>query len=271
MTLPPHIFIGSIDARAGECRAAPQTWLSAAEQDEFASWRNPNRRVEWLAGRWLLKEMIFGNLSREERSGSRESSDVLRLPYSSQFSQIPLRRQVAAALKRPHSAPAHSEIEILSRDVRGRGRPPCVLAAGRALPFHLSLAHAGGRVWAALSTSRHHRIGIDVVRCGSFRDRAMELWFTQAEQGWLQQGRDTSVLAVLWAAKEAVYKATNRGEPFVPALIEIGCDGSGRYTWLRDGVSPGPDDLLLVRRTAGAIFALAVAHAACANSGVRHD
>lgn len=228
MNLPAHVCLRSIDARAGAWRAAPETWLSAAERDEFGHWRNPARRDEWLAGRWLLKQMVLGK-------------------------------------------PAHAELEVLSRDPHGRGRRPCVLAAGRAVPLHVSLAHAGGSVWAALSTSPHHRVGIDVVPRGSIHDRALELWLTQAEQGWLRHACDPSLAARLWAAKEAVYKATNRGEPFVPARIEIGRDDFGRYTWSRDGVVPHTDDTLLVRHTARSILALAVVHTACANTGVRHD
>lgn len=232
MTLPAHLRICRFDARAGAWRDAPQTWLSAAEQEELARWRDPARRAEWLAGRWLLKGMIL--------------------------STVP-------------SMGSGAEIEVLSRDPRGRGRRPCVLAAGRAVPLHVSLAHAGGTVWAALSTCPHHRVGIDVVPRGSFHDRATGLWFTEAEQCWLRYACDPSLAARLWAVKEAVYKAANRGEPFVPACIEIGRDNSGRFTWSRDGVPSGPDDTLFVRRTAGSSLALAVVHAACANTGVRHD
>jgi 4'-phosphopantetheinyl transferase EntD len=135
------------------------------------------------------------------------------------------------------------------------------------VPLHVSLAHAGGTVWAALSTSPHHRVGIDIVPRESFHDRAAGLWCTKAEQRWLRHACDQSLAARLWAVKEAVYKATNRGEPFVPARIEVGRHVSGRYTWSRDGVPPDPDDTLFVRRTAESILALAVAHAARAKFG----
>jgi 4'-phosphopantetheinyl transferase EntD len=230
MKLPLYLHIRGIDARAGAWRAAPHSWLSAAEQDELARWRDPARRDEWLTGRWLLKEM------------------VLRLDCS-----------------------MGSDVEILSRDVHGRGRPPCVLAFGCALPLHVSLAHAGGTVWAALSTSPRHRVGIDLVPADSFHRHAGPLWFTDAELRRLEQPHDPFLPATLWAAKEAVYKATSRGEPFVPARIEVGRHDSGHYTWSRDGVPTSPDDTLFFRRTAGSILALAVVQAACTNTGVRHD
>jgi 4'-phosphopantetheinyl transferase EntD len=253
MKLPPRVRIRRIDARAGAWRVAPQTWLTSAERDELAHWRDPARRDEWLAGRWLLKEMIRREL--RARSRIRQGSGAWSIDV----------RLLAT------SAATDSEIEVLSRDPLGRGRPPCVLAAGRALPLHVTLAHTGHVVWAALSTRFDCRIGIDVVPCGAFHDRATGLWFTEAEQIWLQQARDPFLPARLWAVKEAVYKATNRGESFVPARVEIGRNDSGRLSWLRDGVSSGSDDTLLVRRSAASIIALAIVSTACEKTGVRHD
>ncbi len=215
------------DSRCGEWSAAPETWLSTAEREEYARWRDAGRRREWLGGRWLVKGMI----------------------------------QSALAESSPERAPAGcDEIEVLSRDAAGRGRPPRALVAGRLLPWHVSLAHHGGVVCAVVSTAPGLRVGIDVVSTEALNRRACVCgpWFTVRERRWLQHSPDRQLAGTLWAVKEAVFKATNRGDPFLPERIEVGRRAVDRYTWTRDDLPQGADDSLIVSRRAGFIVAVAL-------------
>jgi phosphopantetheinyl transferase len=55
-------------------------------------------------------------------------------------------------------------------------------------------------------------------RLGSAFERS---WLTAAEAAFLQQNQVDMTVADIWAMKEAVYKACNRGEAFTPRSIEI--------------------------------------------------
>ena len=64
---------------------------------------------------------------------------------------------------------------------------------------------------------------------GPYRAGFTRLWFTRAEQEWFDRGGASEIGCLLWAAKEAVFKACNRGESFEPAAIEILPCGAGTY------------------------------------------
>jgi hypothetical protein len=108
-------------------------------------------------------------------------------------------------------------IEILSRNELGRGQSPRVLMAGKAWPSSISLAHFSDAAAAAICTTPGYRVGIDLV--ASTSRPVVSRWFTPAEQQWLRRRKLNSSL--VWAAKEAVYKALADGEPFMPRAIEL--------------------------------------------------
>lgn len=211
----PRLLTQSCDARSMGCHAEGAGWLSPAEQDEFARLRDIRRRNEWLAARFLLKGML-----QRSFAGNGGSTTGIEL----------------------------CNIEILSRDVRGRGQPPRVLLAGRLLSWHVSLAHQDGIVWAAVSVDPDVRVGIDVVPAEPMDLRGDDLWFTPGEVRWLRQSNDPLLGTTLWAVKEAVYKATNRGEPFVPARIDVAPDAAGGFTWSRHGIPCVRNDSVSVAR-----------------------
>lgn len=217
MSAGPRLLIRSCDHKIMELCGSESGWLSPAELDELARLRDARRRSEWLAGRWLLKEVLRRNLT----------------------------------------GACPGEIEVLSRDSRGRGQPPRVLLAGRLLPWHVSLAHDGGRVWAAVSTEPEIRVGIDVVPAEPVGGCFSDLWFSAGELRWLNSSYNRLLGPTLWAIKEAVYKATNRGEPFAPARIEVAPNADG-FTWSCDGTPCGEDDCVSVRRTDGFIVVVAI-------------
>ena len=118
-----------------------------------------------------------------------------------------------------------TRIEILSRDDQGRSQSPRLWMADQALPWAISIAHTPQAAAVAICTTPGYRVGIDVV--ASTSRPVVGRWFTPAEQRWLRHTRTDPSL--VWAAKEAVYKALAAGEPFVPLAIELIPGASGDW------------------------------------------
>ncbi len=190
-------------ARISDCLTAAHRhgaqWLAESERAEAARIAHSARREQWLAGRWLAKRL------------------VLR--------EVPKAQLV--------------DVQILARDERGRGVRPQIVLAGRPLERTLSISHSDLGVLVALATRQDWSVGIDLadLRSGDAADRAARdsessaaahpsvagfrrLWFTPSEQAWLTADPERRT-ATLWALKEAVYKACNRGESWEPRQVEI--------------------------------------------------
>jgi phosphopantetheinyl transferase (holo-ACP synthase) len=221
MSFPVAILTRSCDARDGGWPSDLRLWLGSAELEEYAILRHPPRRTEWVAGRWLLKKMLHQRLTDG--------------PFAAQ--------------------PDPLDITILSRDGQGRSAAPRALINGRALAGHISLAHHQGIVWAAFAASAETRVGIDVVPARPVEQSLSAHWYTPREREWLDRSRDPLLGAGVWAAKEAVYKATNHGEPFAPAQYEIDEPLGGRWTWTANG----RESTLEIRYARGQIVASASA------------
>jgi phosphopantetheinyl transferase len=157
---------------------APDQWLAPREQHEFARLSDTARRRAWLAGRWLAKRLLSERLD-------------LKL------------------------APAElGQIDICSfRD--GKLVRPQASAATTLNDWRLSISHTQRGVLVAVAPAEI-AIGVDLVY---ERERPAagfdHVWFTSDEQDWIARSPRSRRLA-LWAAKEAAYKALNRGEPFRP-------------------------------------------------------
>jgi 4'-phosphopantetheinyl transferase len=173
---------------------APGLWLAAGERGELARLRDPGRRNAWLAGRWLAKRLL------SERLNFRLEPEEL------------------------------GAIEICSRQ-DGKLVRPQANAEGIHGDWRLSIAHTERGVLVAVAPVEI-AIGVDLVQ---ERERPApgfdQVWFTSDEQDWIASGPRRRRLA-LWAAKEAVYKALNCGEPFRP------------HDWL---LAPQPDGGLAIR------------------------
>jgi phosphopantetheinyl transferase len=165
-------------------------WLSARERAELGSWRDARRRTAWMLSRLLAKQLIG---------------------------------EVAGGDLRPE------RIEILSRDAAGRVNRPRVLCDGALAPWSLSISHSQRGVLAALSIDRHVSLGVDLADCEAFSDGFVETWFTPKERHWFHETQSPGIACFIWAAKEALYKACNRGEAFAPRDVEVLADGQCRY------------------------------------------
>ena len=97
-----------------------------------------------------------------------------------------------------------SRIEVLAPP---RGGSPVVVAGAGDVPPFLSITHAAGWVIAAAHPAR--RVGVDVVDgTDAFPPAFRRGSFTLTERAWAAAAIDSHApLSLLWAAKEAVYKA----------------------------------------------------------------
>ena len=157
-------------------------WLGPAERLELELWRSPERRLDWLRGRWLAKTM--------------------------------LRRWL------PVDSVGPRDIEILSRNpMTGRGIAPRVRIRGEILARSLSLAHTEGSVAIALAKNARIQVGIDLVRRQSATPGFERTWFTEHEQQHFAFA-DPAEPIRFWAAKEALFKAISE-EHFIPKQWEL--------------------------------------------------
>jgi phosphopantetheinyl transferase len=110
------------------------------------------------------------------------------------------------------------EIEIVARGGRGR---PTVWIGGVEQSGSISLSHTEQGVLVAASQRDDVLIGVDITPRQPLSDGFRGLWFTDAENDWLNDAAGDERACYLWAAKEAVYKAVNRDEGFDPRQIEV--------------------------------------------------
>jgi 4'-phosphopantetheinyl transferase EntD len=135
-----------------------------------------------------------------------------------------------------------TQIEIASRpDTPHSGRPR-VLLSGHVQPWSLSLAHTDAATFAALCVTAGCSVGVDLVSLPAAPQAALTCWFTRAEQRFVAAGGSP---AFLWAAKEAVYKAANHGEPFAPRDIQVTVTASDTSS---DWQPPGRPDIAVFYR-----------------------
>jgi phosphopantetheinyl transferase (holo-ACP synthase) len=129
-----------------------------------------------------------------------------------------------------------TSVEVSSRDEHGRSNPPQLLIDGQTMPWSLSLAHTAQAAAIAICATPGHQVGIDLAAASIGRP-LVSRWFTAAERQWLRRTRQEASL--VWAAKEAVYKALASGEPFSPLEIEIVPQANDNFACRYRGLSLG--------------------------------
>lgn len=130
-------------------------------------------------------------------------------------------RWLAKRLLLPESEADRRQAVILSLNAERRSQRPQVQVAARNRTGCLSISHYEDVVLAAVSREPRW-IGCDVQAHCSLDRRFAETWFTAGERDWVNAQRDPAAASVrVWALKEAVYKAVNRGESFAPKRVEV--------------------------------------------------
>lgn len=162
--------------------SAPGDWLSEAEHRECERYRDDERLREWRAGRFAAKQLLSEQL----------------LPWSTDW----------------------RDVEILSRDAEGRAVRPVVRVHNQPMPWWVSISHSHRGVLVAVSVDPKVRIGVDLAEMEDLKPQSLVFWFTARERERLRKG-NAKRSAVCWAIKEAVYKAINTGESFVPKKFEV--------------------------------------------------
>jgi len=204
-------------------------WLSAREREVYAQFRPSPRRDNWLLGRFLAKQLVL------ERQGNGSLSTM------------------------PDLAGVPTRLEIRSGGARGKRLRPRLLVDGRLMPWSLSIAHTERAVLVVLAGASGLSVGADLVEPGCYGRGFVELWFTPAERERLRSASDQGLAGAIWAAKEAVFKATSRGEPFRPQRLEILPDRQRGFICRPTGSSLRfPCNLLVWRTPQGGIAAIAL-------------
>jgi phosphopantetheinyl transferase len=182
MNLPAQVqFRYSAIDTAVSAAESSCAWLGEKERSELARLHDAGRRRQWLAGRWLAKQLLCeagcaGNLT---------------------------------------------EVEIVSRDAQGRGVRPRVLIRAGELSRSLSIAHTDRGALVVLAATSRLLVGADLAPCVIPADDGFcRLWFSSLERQWIDHD-PAKRLALMWALKEAIYKAVNAGESWNPRQIEI--------------------------------------------------
>jgi 4'-phosphopantetheinyl transferase EntD len=111
-----------------------------------------------------------------------------------------------------------SRIHIQTRNGRQQGVRPWVFLDGRLQSTRISLAHSTRLATAVLSGEGNRGIGVDLSDLDSNELPVRPFWFTDEETAWCDDG---IVPRVIWSLKEALYKATNLGEPFRPRGVDV--------------------------------------------------
>jgi len=161
-------------------------WLAPVELDALAGLNDCGRRLLWLGGRYLAKELLCEWLL--------PGGDGRLDPRS---------------------------LVVQSQDAQGRTGKPRVYLRGKLQPWSLSIAHSRRAVAVACTAEPRQSVGVDLVDLTRFSASGLSAWFTPSEKRWIVGSETPHLVAEIWAVKEAFYKADNRARPFAPRKIEV--------------------------------------------------
>lgn len=194
MTLPCLVQYARRDEWLVDADSNTANWLSDAEIREWVRLRDYDRRLQWLQGRWLSKQLI------------------------QTVSQADL-----------------GDIQILTRDEQQRGVRPIIYVHSQPQAWSLSISHCAAGVIAALIPHDDLSLGVDLVGQVPTNAGFQKLWFTTEERRWLQNDPPRRS-AILWGMKEAIYKACNAGEGWIPRAIQTVPNQDGSFACSYHGI-----------------------------------
>ena len=135
----------------------------------------------------------------------------------------------------------------------------------------LSIAHSERFILAALGDGAGSRVGADLTPIGAVTTESANLWFTEGERSWIARGGSGErprASAIVWAVKEAFYKATNDGERFTPLAVEVTRGAEGEYSVEASAVARFDAIEIRIEEQQGEIAALVIARRV---QGASHD
>ncbi len=167
---------------------------------------------------------------RERRSSLRLKSPVRRKEFLA--GRVVAHRAVRDVL------PSAEGVEILPQDDRQATSRPVVTVNGRAAEVEVSITHCAGLVVAA-AVSGSGRAGVDLVESGSVTESVQAGWMTDAERAAIARSAFSDQTAsMIWAAREAAYKASDSGDGFRPGQWEIHLRGRRSRCFYRGILQP---------------------------------
>jgi phosphopantetheinyl transferase len=147
--------------------------LSAVEEAELAQHRIPLRRLEWLAGRWLLHRL----------TGAPQRLPLAKDAFSKPF--FPENQQLVCSLSHSHGTVG-------------------------ALVFEQKLPSNPNDEQLTTSHWQPTRIGCDIQRLTEKMPRIAPKFLSDSEKSWLErrpEAEQFDLLHLFWTAKESLYKA----------------------------------------------------------------
>lgn len=185
-------FVARLQLTTKRCFPEPSLWLTSEEVRVFERLKTPQRRQDWLAGRWAAKELIQKYLYNE---AGRELA----------LSHIEI-------MNDENGAP-YARVPRTTRPLRDLRSPSLKLGTWN---FEISLAHSAGYGLAGFSP--HGPIGVDLQQIRPVRSDLIERVLTEYEREKLTYyfpQRPLEGFFVFWTLKEATIKAL-RIRPALP-------------------------------------------------------
>jgi len=171
--------------------------LSARERQVYDGFKADKRRIEWLAGRTLAKQLVRDYLDVHGPEGSRAGLVEI----------LPSRGGAPVVWLTPEGK---TEAALLDVCLSISHRSPVPPAEG--------ISPEDGLAGAALAESPS-RIGIDIELVEERHPSFVRSYFCLEERKWV--GCDPFRITLGWAAKEAALKALRTGLAANPADIEV--------------------------------------------------
>jgi phosphopantetheinyl transferase len=174
---------------AGE---APPGLLSGPERTFLARLHYPQRRRDWVLGRYAGKALCRAWLAQRGED-------------------VPAERLTIAAEE--------------------DGSPFALLAGRGRLPLTLSLSHRAGYALCALAEPEHAPLGADLELCEPRAPGFARDFFTEAEQRLCAGAGAVRVETEIWCVKEAALKATRQGLTIDTRAVEVAPRASPCAGW----------------------------------------
>lgn len=186
-------FVARLQLTTKRCFPEPSLWLTPEEICVFERFKTPQRRQDWLAGRWAAKELI-------QKYFYDEAGQELALSH-------------IEIMNDENGAP-YARVPRTTHHLRDLRSPSLKVGT---LDFKISLAHSAGYGLAGFSP--HGPIGVDLQQIRPVRPGLVERVLTEYEREKLRcysPQHSLESFFVFWTLKEAAIKAlrTRPAPPF---------------------------------------------------------
>jgi 4'-phosphopantetheinyl transferase len=172
----------------------PVGLLTPLELGQYQDFLSPNRRRDWLLGRWTAKRLVQTHFAAEHG-------------FHPTLDSFTIEQEPSGA---PYVSSRHSALRGTSDDGR--------------MPLSLSISHSHGYAFCVVCTNDTGRmyLGADLERVEPRADEFTQEFFTAEEQANISAASPALtdlLVTATWSVKEAVLKATHLGLRIDPRSI----------------------------------------------------